>query len=105
MDDLKLILVDPKLGLCDAFTASFEGLPNVEIVHGYFQQLPNFDCMVSAANSFGLMDGGVDAAIIDFFGSQLMFRVQERILSEYLGEQPVGTSMIVDTDHATHPFI
>ncbi len=105
MNDLKLILVDPNLALCDAFTIAFQGLPNVEIVHRYFEQLPEFDCMVSAANSFGLMDGGVDAAITAYFGSQLMFRVQERILNEYLGEQPVGTSMIVETAHATHPYI
>jgi hypothetical protein len=26
---LKLILVDPKTELCDAFTSAFEGLPNV----------------------------------------------------------------------------
>ncbi len=61
--------------------------------------------MVSAANSFGLMDGGVDAAIIDFFGPALMQRVQKRILAEYLGEQPVGTSMIVETGNPLHPYI
>jgi O-acetyl-ADP-ribose deacetylase (regulator of RNase III) len=61
--------------------------------------------MVSAANSFGLMDGGVDAAITEFFGVSLMARVQQRILDEYLGEQPVGTSLIVKTGHPQHPFI
>jgi O-acetyl-ADP-ribose deacetylase (regulator of RNase III) len=105
MNDLKLILVDPKLELCNAFKLAFKDLPNVEIVHGRFERLPMFDCMVSAANSFGLMDGGVDAAITTYFGAQLMLRVQERILEEYLGEQPVGTSIIVETNHAVHPFI
>src|SRR5688500_17584924 len=61
--------------------------------------------MVSAANSFGLMDGGVDLAITRFFGEQLMQRVQAHILQEYLGEQPVGTSFIVETGHPTHPFV
>ncbi len=105
MQPLKIILVDPNPALIVAFQEAFEGLPNVETVHGYFQQLPDFDCMVSAANSFGLMDGGVDAAITRFFGSQLMMRVQDRILEEYLGEQPVGTSMLVETDHPQHAFI
>ncbi len=102
---LKLILVDPKPALCDAFRERFQGLPNVEIVVGKFEQLSDFDCMVSAANSFGLMDGGVDAAIIQFFGLELEERVQRRILDEFLGEQPVGTSMIVETNHPKHPYI
>src|SRR5689334_11513044 len=99
MDDLRLILVDPKPALCISFQTHFDGLPNVEVVTGYFEQLPKFDCMVSAANSFGLMDGGVDAAITRFFGYALVERVQQRILDEYLGEQPVGTSLIVETAH------
>ena len=105
MDDLKFILVDPKPALCAVWHKYFDRLPNVEIVNGYFEQLPEFDCMVSAANSFGLMDGGVDLAIIRFFGDGLMKRVQERIIEVYLGEQPVGTSMIVETGHPNHPYI
>ncbi len=103
--ELKLILVGPKPALCDAFRERFKTLPNVEIVVGKFEQLPEYDCMVSAANSFGLMDGGVDAAITQFFGYELQERVQRRILNEFLGEQPVGTSIIVETNHSKHPFI
>jgi hypothetical protein len=104
-EPVQLILVDPNPGLGEAFARHFDGLPNVSVVQGYFEMLPEFDCMVSAANSFGLMDGGVDGAITRFFGEALMRRVQERILDEYLGEQPVGTSIIVETGHAEHPYI
>jgi O-acetyl-ADP-ribose deacetylase (regulator of RNase III) len=103
--EVKLILVDPKAELCDAFRERFAALPQVEVVTGRFEALPAFDCMVSAANSFGLMDGGVDAAITRFFGYELQARVQRRILDEFLGEQPVGTSIIVETNHPEHPFI
>ncbi len=102
---MNLILIDPNPLLCEAFKEYFSYLPNVEIVNNYFEWLPEFDCMVSAANSFGLMDGGVDAAIIRFFGHSLMERVQQRILEDYLGEQPVGTSLIVETHHPKHSFI
>lgn len=102
---MKLILVDPKETLCEALREQFAGLPDVEIVRGYFESLPEYDCMVSAANSFGLMDGGVDLAITQYFGNQVMYRVQQRILDEYLGEQPVGTSMLVETGNPKHPFI
>ena len=105
MNDLKLILVDPSPALCDAFRARFGVFQKVEVVTGVFENLPAFDCMVSAANSFGLMDGGVDAAITRFFGDELQARVQKCILDEFLGEQPVGTSIIVETMHPKHPFI
>ncbi|WP_041780104.1 macro domain-containing protein [Allocoleopsis franciscana] len=102
---MKLILVAPNPLLWEAFREHFNHLPNVEVVNDYFEWLPEFDCMVSPANSFGLMDGGIDAAIIRFFGQSLMDRVQQRILEEYLGEQPVGTSFIVETGHSKHPFL
>jgi len=105
MSELKLILIDPYPSLCVAWREQFADLPNVEIVNGRFEELNAYDCMVSAANSFGLMDGGVDAAITRFFGEALMYRVQQRIVEEYLGEQPVGTSLIVETGHRRHPFV
>jgi O-acetyl-ADP-ribose deacetylase (regulator of RNase III) len=101
----KLILVDVNPEVTAGFKKHFSELPNIELVHGYFETLPEFDCMVSPANSFGLMDGGVDAAIIRFFGIELMHRVQKRIIDEYRGEQPVGTSMIVETGAKKHPFL
>jgi len=100
-----LKLVDPNQGLCDAFAEYFEGLPNVEIICDGFQNIEEYDCMVSPANSFGIMDGGVDLAISQYFGWDLMTRVQKRILNEFLGEQPVGTSIIVGTNHKDHPFL
>jgi len=105
MHKFSLILVDPKAQLAEAFRAAFEGLPRVEVVTGRFEDLPRFDCMVSAANSFGLMDGGVDAAITRFFGATLMERVQRHILDQYGGEQPVGTSFLAATDHPKHPYV
>jgi O-acetyl-ADP-ribose deacetylase (regulator of RNase III) len=47
----------------------------------------------------------VDLAITRFFGVELIERVQARILREYLGEQPIGTSIVVETGHPKHPFV
>ncbi len=105
MTDFRLILVDPNPALCTAWRKAFKGLPRVNVVNDRFETLPEFDCMVSAANSFGLMDGGVDLAITYFFGIELMDRVQARVIAEFRGEQPIGTSMIVETGHPKHPFI
>ncbi len=105
MDGLRLILVDPNREVCAAWRQAFDGLPSVEVVNDGFERLPEFDSMVSAANSFGLMDGGVDYAIVRFFGEDLMHRVQRRVIEEYRGEQPVGTSFIIETHHPKHPFL
>ncbi len=105
MTEIELRLVDPNLPLVREWRTHFEGLPNVECMQGRFEQLDAFDCMVSPANSFGIMDGGVDAAITRYFGHDLMLAVQKRVVEEFLGEQPVGTSMIVETGHAAHPFL
>ncbi len=102
---MRLILVDINPSLCMAWERYFDTLPNITIVRGYFEALQEFDCMVSPANSFGLMDGGIDAAITDYFGYGLMAAVQRRIIDEYHGEQPVGTSMIVETGHLEHPYL
>jgi O-acetyl-ADP-ribose deacetylase (regulator of RNase III) len=102
---IKLILVDPNYELSQAFRSRFDYLPNVEIANCGFEQLPSYDCLVSPANSFGMMDGGVDAAITKFFGISLMERVQQKILDDYLGEQSVGTSFIIETGHPQYPFL
>jgi len=72
---------------------------SVDIVNDYFDNFMNshteIDCVVSPANSFGLMDGGYDKAIIDYFGEQLMKDVQKSIMLKWYGEQPVGTSITV----------
>lgn len=101
----QLILVDINPPLVDALTAAFFLFDDVTVRLDCFQHLQDFDCLVSPANSFGLMDGGVDAAIREYFGEQLEKRVQEHIRTHYDGEQPVGTSFIVPTGHPDHPFL
>jgi O-acetyl-ADP-ribose deacetylase (regulator of RNase III) len=82
VNELRLILISPEPLLCVEFREQFKELPNVAVVDGCFETLPEFDCLVSPANSFGLMDGGMDAAITCFFGDALQNRVQQRILAE-----------------------
>jgi O-acetyl-ADP-ribose deacetylase (regulator of RNase III) len=102
---IRLILVAPDYPLYQAFQKRFDYLPNMEVAHCCFEELPAYDCLVSPANSFGMMDGGMDAAITKFFGVSLMDRVQRRILDDYLGEQSVGTSFIVETGNPSYPWL
>jgi O-acetyl-ADP-ribose deacetylase (regulator of RNase III) len=102
---MRLILVDRGQEFCDVLRRQFRTHPEVEVVCGKFEDLPNFDCVVTAGNSFGLMDAGMDLAVVRYFGRDVMELIQKRILEEHLGEQPVGTCLIVPTNHPTHPFV
>lgn len=77
----------------------------VSIFHGKFAEVPEFDCVVTAGNSFGLMDAGIDLAVVKFFGIAIQEQVQRVVLEKFRGEQPVGTSFLVATGHSTHRFV
>jgi len=100
----RLVLVDPQSRLCEAWRKEFAEYPAVTVVQGYFEDLENFDCLVSPANSFGIMDGGVDLAISRFFPG-IQDRVQELILQKFYGYQPVGTSLMAPTGDPRHPWL
>lgn len=102
---IDLWLIHPELEMCEAFRTRFEGLPRVTVLNTRFEDLPPHDCFVTAANAFGIMNAGIDAAVIQFHGEELMRRIQFRILDEYLGEQPIGTSFIEATGNPNYPFI
>ena len=102
---IDLWLIHPEQEMCDAFRDRFEGLPRVTVMQSRFEDLPPHDCFVTAANSFGIMNAGIDAAVVHFHGEDLMKRVQSRIMDEYLGEQPIGTSFVEPTGTPDYPFI
>lgn len=79
--------------------------PDLEVYLGSFESVTSFDCVATAGNSFGLMDAGMDLAILKFFGSELQDKIQARIIEEFYGEQPVGTAFIVETGRLDHPYV
>jgi O-acetyl-ADP-ribose deacetylase (regulator of RNase III) len=94
---IDLILCDPNVELCEAWIKDFKEWEAVSVHQGPFEEIADkFDALVSPANSFGLMDGGVDAAIISFYGKELQEAVLFDIATYWLGEQPVGTSTVID---------
>ncbi|MFM7364684.1 MAG: Hpt domain-containing protein [Cuspidothrix sp.] len=101
---IKLVLLDSKNFLCRTFADYFAGLPNVEIVNGTIDEVPFFDCVVTAASSI-LTANDVDVATLEFFGEDVQKLLQQRIQELYLGEQPLGTSLILEHNHPLHPFI
>jgi O-acetyl-ADP-ribose deacetylase (regulator of RNase III) len=102
---MRFIFVARGNDFCDVLRRQFRSHPEVEIVCGKFEELPSFDCVITAGNSFGLMDAGMDLAVVRYFGGHVMEQIQKRILDDHLGEQPVGTCVIVPTGHPSHPFV
>lgn len=98
---MKIFLLDQKAIMQDSWSAYFYNEPNVSV---FCETLDNFlshtkvDCVVSPGNSYGLMDGGFDQALSEYFGWELQNQVQEYILKKFRGEQPIATSFIIDTD-------
>ncbi len=69
----------------------------------YFQQPA--DALVSPANSFGVMDGGLDLVIHDRLGFAVEVRVQEVIVERHHGELPVGSAEVVATDDPSWRYL
>jgi O-acetyl-ADP-ribose deacetylase (regulator of RNase III) len=92
----KVLLIDRAQALVDCWKAQFADCPAVEAIAGDYFQRPA-DAIVSPANSFGIMDGGLDLAIRDQLGFPLERKVQELIDEQYHGELPVGSAEVVET--------
>ena len=59
-----------------------------------FGAADSYDCMVTAGNSFGMMDGGIDGTANYFFG-HIESAVQEAIVRDWAGELPVGAAIVL----------
>lgn len=99
-----IVLADKWRPLCEAWSQAFGKFPTVEVVEGDFFSR-DADAMVSPANSFGIMDGGLDLAIRNALGSTIQNEVQRVILERHHGEIPVGAAEIVSTSHSRWPHL
>ncbi len=100
----RILLTDKFRPLCQAWTQAFAKHTSVEVIDGdFFAQ--DADLMVSPANSFGIMDGGLDAAIRDELAGDVQRIVQNVILERHHGELPVGACEIVATGHRRWPHL
>lgn len=90
--------------LVAAWSVEFAAYPTVRVVHGSIFD-SDANTLVSPANSFGIMDGGLDGKLRDYFGESVEKGVRERIREQFHGELPVGLAAVVETGHARHPYL
>jgi O-acetyl-ADP-ribose deacetylase (regulator of RNase III) len=114
--ELRLHLRDLNRGMTSAWESAFSGVADVTITCGdIFSMKPGridpgdpidieADAIVSPANSFGYMNGGIDAVYTHVLGPQVQERLQALLKSEHAGELPVGQAVIVATDNKTIPW-
>lgn len=100
--NIKLIAAD--INLYKAWRFEFSNLNNIEIIHDdIFKQTA--DAIVSPANSFGIMDGGLDGKLRDFFGMQIEESVRAKTKTDYSGELPVGSAIVVGINNSQFKFL
>lgn len=101
---LRVSLVDRSSGLAEAWATAFEGRDGVAVLEGDLLAL-NCDAMVSPANSFADMGGGIDKAIDDYYGKEAQECVRRAIARDFYGELPVGMALITAYERRRFPFL
>jgi len=102
---MRFIIATRDKGTAEEIRWIARDMPDIEVYLGSFETVPSFDCVATAGNSFGLMDAGMDLAVLKFFGQELQGTIQRKILEDFCGEQPVGTAFIVETGRLDHPYV
>ncbi len=104
MQLMEIILCAVEGSLADAWEQFCGDLEFVEVHHGSIIDV-ECDAVVSPANSFGFMDGGIDATYMNHFGSQIQTAAQRQIQEHHGGELVVGNADIVETGDSRIPFL
>lgn len=90
--------------MAEAFLKYFYDRDNVEILQGNILNL-SCDALVSPANSFGEMSGGLDKAIDDFYGGNAQPSIRHAIGERFFGELAVGNAIILPMNTKQFPLL
>lgn len=111
---INILLADTNPAMVDAWGFGLQNLEDhipkenppcyVAAVQGSILEL-EADVIVSPANSFGFMDGGIDFAYVGRFGEHIQDQLQTYIKETWDGELPVGCAAVIATDDKATPYI
>ncbi|MDQ6785558.1 MAG: macro domain-containing protein [Acidobacteriota bacterium] len=101
---MKIILTAVEKSLADAWEKFCGDLDFVTIYQGSILDV-DCDAVVSPANSFGFMDGGIDGIYLSHFGHDIQTRVRRQIYDFHNGELIVGNADVVETGNQKIPFL
>jgi O-acetyl-ADP-ribose deacetylase (regulator of RNase III) len=98
----QIILCDQRPDIVRAWRHAFADFPDVDIRSGDLLDI-ECDAYVSPANSFGVMDGGIDYALRERFrGIEEQVRNGIAMAGSYL---PVGMAIVVETLDLEVPYL
>jgi O-acetyl-ADP-ribose deacetylase (regulator of RNase III) len=101
---MEIVLTSLDRDLASTWKSVCGDLPGISVHEGSIFDV-KCDAVVSPANSFGFMDGGLDLRYSDRFGWQVQERLQALIRSKHHGELLVGQAEIVETDSEAIPYL
>ena len=101
---VRLSLRDHNPDVARALASIFKDTVGVEVLEG---DLLDLDCnaVVSPANSFGYMDGGIDKHIDRFYEGEAQKAVLALIAERFYGELPVGLAAMLTMTTRRFPFL
>ena len=100
----QIIFCDQKLELCQKVTEKFSEVDQIEIIHGDIFKVKT-DALISPANSFGDMSGGIDRAIDNHYGGSAQKLLQHEIREEFFGELPVGMAILLEMGSSNFQYL
>jgi O-acetyl-ADP-ribose deacetylase (regulator of RNase III) len=102
---LTVHLRDINTGVVKAWQETFADIPEVLVTRGDIFEHEGADAIVSPANSFGYMDGGIDLLYCKYFGWEIETQLRTLLSVQHYGELPVGQAVVLATGHENFPFL
>ncbi len=102
-EPLRLVLCALEDALAEAWEAAADGRREVYTYRGSTLDVPA-DAVVSPANSYGWMRGGIDSVYAHAFPA-IEQHVRSAVLAYHGGELPVGQAVVVPTDVAAPAWL
>ena len=99
---IKFSFCEQNADLASVLAEVFAKVDEVEVLQGNILKL-SADALVSPANSFGDMSGGLDQAIDDYYKGEAQSKASSLIRSTYYGELAVGQAAILEMNQARFP--
>lgn len=103
-EQLHITFGDLDAHVADRLCRHFHDVAEVEVVRGNLLDA-NVDAVVSPANSFGDMGGGIDKAIDEVHRGEAQRLVMAAIAERFLGELPVGSALVVEMPSRRPRFV
>jgi O-acetyl-ADP-ribose deacetylase (regulator of RNase III) len=101
---VRVSLCDRNPGVARALASIFQEIEGVEVPEGDLLDL-DCDAIVSPANSFGYMDGGIDRHIDRHYDGEAQRTVLALIAERFYGELPIGSAAILEMAAHRFPYL